>query len=175
MEASTSQTSSSHLQWTGRSSSGRQGGQHSLISTQFPNSNTYIGIIVGLDNDVMDDQGEERIVLLWSKWGLCHGRRLVSGNPLCLSGNSTCWCFLSFISLPFFTSSDQLTQVFNWCFLSFISLPFLHQFWPVLTHTGTHGLICKRGSRRLCSVVGSEHKHWGACCYLQAGQSELPK
>ena len=86
----------------------------------------------------MDDQGEERIVLLWSKWGLCHGRRLVSGKPVCLSGNSICQYFLSFISLPFFTSSDQLTQVFNWCFLSFISLPFLHQFWPVLTHTQAH-------------------------------------
>ena len=54
---------SSSMDWTVKLWSARWS-THTLISTQFPNSNTYIGIIVGLDNDVMDDQGEERIVLL---------------------------------------------------------------------------------------------------------------
>ena len=86
---------------------------------------------------------------------------------------------VSFVSIVFTSSLSTLHRCkgggkFYMLMVSLVDVPPLF-FTSTSTHTGAHGLIRKCRGRRFGSIVGSEHKHRGACCHLQARQSQLPQ
>ena len=106
-------------------------------------------------------QGAERALLLWSKWGLRDGRRLVPSQL-------TYQIYFLLESVPILVPR-RMMRIMQ---LSVENLP-LHVYTSF--NPGAHGLICECGGGRVCPAVGFEHKHWGAGRHLQPGQCCVPE
>ena len=106
-------------------------------------------------------QGAERALLLWSKWGLRDGRRLVPSQL-------TYQIYFLLESVPILVPR-RMMRIMQ---LSVENLPF--QLYTSC-NPGAHGLICECGGGRVCPAVGFEHKHWGAGRHLQPGQCCVPE
>ena len=106
-------------------------------------------------------QGAERALLLWSKWGLRDGRRLVPSQL-------TYQIYFLLESVPILVPR-RMMRIMQ---LSVENLPF--QLYTSF-NPGAHGLICECGGGRVGPAVGFEHKHWGAGRHLQPGQCCVPE